>query len=77
MYIGSRRELVWTLRQRAERAEAEQELRVRRLAAPSGPGSPARCTTCSAHRISQISLHAGALGFRTDLDADELRGRRP
>src|SRR5688572_28903377 len=28
MYVGSRRELVWTLRQRAERAEAEQELRV-------------------------------------------------
>ena len=28
MYIGSRRELLWTLRSRAERAEAEQELRV-------------------------------------------------
>jgi signal transduction histidine kinase len=26
-----------------------------------------------AHRISQISMHAGALGFRSDLDADELR----
>ena len=26
-----------------------------------------------AHRISQISLQAGALGFRSDLDADELR----
>ena len=28
MYLGSRRELLWTLRDRAERAEAEQELRV-------------------------------------------------
>ena len=28
MYLGSRRELMWTLRDRAERAEAEQELRV-------------------------------------------------
>ena len=27
MYIGSRRELLWTLRQRAERAEAERDLR--------------------------------------------------
>jgi signal transduction histidine kinase len=26
-----------------------------------------------AHRISQISMHAGALGFRSDLDADQLR----
>ncbi|HEY0643645.1 MAG TPA: histidine kinase, partial [Nocardioides sp.] len=28
LYIGSRRELMWTLRNRAERAEREQELRV-------------------------------------------------
>ncbi len=27
-----------------------------------------------AHRISQISLHAGALTFRDDLSADEMRG---
>ena len=26
-----------------------------------------------AHRISQISLHAGALGFRDDLTAEEMR----
>ena len=26
-----------------------------------------------AHRISQVSMHAGALAFRTDLDADEMR----
>jgi signal transduction histidine kinase len=27
-----------------------------------------------AHRISQISMHAGALAFREDLTADEMRG---
>ncbi len=26
-----------------------------------------------AHRISQISLHAGAMAFREDLDADAMR----
>ena len=26
-----------------------------------------------AHRISQISMHAGALSFREDLTADEMR----
>ena len=26
-----------------------------------------------AHRISQVSMHASALAFRTDLDADEMR----
>ena len=29
-----------------------------------------------AHRISQVSMHAGALAFREDLDADELRDGR-
>ncbi|RZI90316.1 MAG: histidine kinase, partial [Microbacterium sp.] len=28
MYVGSRRELLWTLRERARAAESEQELRV-------------------------------------------------
>ncbi|WP_121254721.1 sensor histidine kinase [Nocardioides ferulae] len=73
MYIGSRRELVWTLRQRAEKAEAEQELRV----AHARDGERARIARemhdVLAHRISQISLHAGALSYREDLTADEMR----
>jgi signal transduction histidine kinase len=75
LYIGSRRELVWTLRQRAERAEAEQELRVSQARGTERARIAREMHDVLAHRISQISLHAGALGFRTDLDADELRGR--
>jgi signal transduction histidine kinase len=73
MYIGSRRELLWSLRQRLERAEAEQELR----AAQSRSNERARIARemhdVLAHRISQISMHAGALAFREDLTADEMR----
>ena len=73
MYLGSRRELIWTLRNRAERAEAEQELR----SAHARDGERARIARemhdVLAHRISQISMHAGALGFREDLSAEEMR----
>ncbi|MGL5826587.1 MAG: sensor histidine kinase [Nocardioides sp.] len=73
MYIGSRRELVWTLQQRAERAEAEQELRAT-LARDSERTRIAReMHDVLGHRISQISMHAGALAYRTDLAEAALR----
>ncbi|MCH1867168.1 sensor histidine kinase [Nocardioides sp. CFH 31398] len=73
MYIGSRRELLWTLRQRAERAEAEQELRVSRARVGERTQIAREMHDVLAHRISQISMHAGALAIRDDLGADELR----
>jgi signal transduction histidine kinase len=73
MYIGSRRELVWTLKHRAERAEAEQELRVSQARGNERARIAREMHDVLAHRISQISMHAGALGFRSDLDADQLR----
>ncbi len=73
MYIGSRRELLWTLRHRAERAEAEQELRVAQSRGTERARIAREMHDVLAHRISQISMHAGALSFREDLSADEMR----
>ena len=73
MYIGSRRELMWTLRHRAERAEAEQELRVAQARANERAGIAREMHDVLAHRISQISMHAGALAFREDLTAEQMR----
>jgi signal transduction histidine kinase len=73
MYIGSRRELVWTLRHRAERAESEQELRVAQARSTERARIAREMHDVLAHRISQISMHAGALAFREDLTADEMR----
>jgi signal transduction histidine kinase len=73
MYIGSRRELLWTLRNRAETAEAEQELRVRQARGTERARIAREMHDVLAHRISQISMHAGALSFRDDLSADEMR----
>lgn len=73
MYIGSRRELLWTLRQRAETAEAERDLRAGQARATERARIAREMHDVLAHRISQISMHAGALTFREDLSADEMR----
>jgi signal transduction histidine kinase len=73
MYIGSRRELLWTLRNRAETAEAEQDLRVRQARSKERARIAREMHDVLAHRISQISMHAGAIGFREDLTTEEMR----
>lgn len=73
MFIGSRRELIWTLRQRASRAESEQELRVAQGRSQERERIAREMHDVLAHRITQISMQAGALAFRDDLPADQLR----
>ncbi len=72
-WIGSRRQWAWQLQMRAERAEAEQELRAREAQAKERQRIAREMHDVLAHRISLISMHAGALAYRTDLDADALR----
>ena len=73
MYIGSRRELLWTLRDRAERAEAEQALRVEQGRLNERTRIAREMHDVLGHRISLIAMHAGALAYRTDLTAAETR----
>lgn len=73
MFIGSRRELLWTLRQRAEAAEAERDLRATQARSSERTRIAREMHDVLAHRISQISMHAGALTYRDDLTADEMR----
>ncbi len=73
MYIGSRRELLWTLRDRAERAEAEQALRVEQGRLNERARIAREMHDVLAHRISLIAMHAGALAYRTDLTPAETR----
>ena len=73
MYIGSRRELIWTLRNRAERAESEQELRVAQARGQEQARIAREMHDVLAHRISQISMHAGALAYREGLSDEDVR----
>ena len=72
MYLGSRRELMWTLRNRAERAESEQELRIAQARANERARIAREMHDVLAHRISQVSMHAGALAFREDLTPEQV-----
>ena len=78
MYIGSRRELFWELSRRAELAEAERDERANRAREHERARIAREMHDVLGHRISQISMQAGAMVFREDLSRDELRdGRRP
>ncbi|MEU0313277.1 histidine kinase [Nocardioides sp. NPDC006273] len=73
MYIGSRRELIAALRLRAETAEAEQALRVAQARETERRRIAREMHDVLAHRISHISMQAGALAYREDLSADQIR----
>lgn len=73
MYIGSRRELVWTLRERAQVAESEAELRLAQARSSERERIAREMHDVLAHRISLVTMHAGALAYRTDLDPDTVR----
>lgn len=73
MYVGSRRELLSTLRDRAETAESEQAARVAQARIAERARIAREMHDVLAHRISTVTMHAGALAFREDLDADEVR----
>ena len=73
LYIGTRREVMWSLRTRAERAETEQDLRLARARSNERARIAREMHDVLAHRITQVSMQAGALAFRDDLDGDRLR----
>lgn len=73
MYIGSRRELLTTLRERAHTAEAEQAARVAQARTAERGRIAREMHDVLAHRISLVTMHAGALTYREDLTADEMR----
>lgn len=73
MYIGSRRELLATLRERANISEAAQAARVEQARTAERAQIAREMHDVLAHRISLVTMHAGALTYRTDLDADQMR----
>lgn len=73
MYVGSRRELLATLRERAETAEAEQAARLIQARTAERSRIAREMHDVLAHRISLVTMHAGALVYREDLDAEQMR----
>jgi signal transduction histidine kinase len=72
MYVRARRQLVLSLRERAERAEAEQQLRVEQAQQHERARIAREMHDVLAHRISLLSMQAGALEFRPDAPPEEI-----
>ncbi|MGN0062749.1 MAG: sensor histidine kinase [Nocardioides sp.] len=72
MYIGSRRELLATLQDRARRAEAETALRGEKARSDERARIAHEMHDVLAHKISQVSMYAGALSYRDGLSEAEV-----
>ncbi|MDO9407935.1 sensor histidine kinase [Patulibacter sp.] len=72
MLVRSRRHLLASLRERAVRAESEQQLRVSQARDLERARIAREMHDVVAHRISLVSLHAGALEFRPDATPEEV-----
>nr|MDT0662282.1 histidine kinase [Micromonospora sp. DSM 115978] len=72
MFVRARRQLVLSLRDRADRAEAEQQLRIAQARQVERTRIAREMHDVLAHRISLLSLHAGALEFRPDASPEEI-----
>ncbi|MFD4026200.1 sensor histidine kinase [Streptomyces sp. NPDC058576] len=72
MVVRSRRQLVLSLRERARRAEAEAELRAEQAQRLAREAIAREMHDVLAHRLTLLSVHAGALEFRPDAPAAEV-----
>jgi signal transduction histidine kinase len=72
MFVRARRQLVLSLRDRTHRAESEQQLRVAQARHQERAQIAREMHDVLAHRISLLSMHAGALEFRPDAPPGEI-----
>lgn len=72
MLVRARRQLVVALRERAQRAEAEADLRAEQAQRLARESIAREMHDVLAHRLSLLSVHAGALEFRPDAPPPEV-----
>lgn len=71
-YVGARRDLVASLRERAARAESERELRAEQVRLGERTRIAQEMHDVLAHKVSLIALHAGGLELNPDAGADQV-----
>ncbi len=73
MFIRARRQLLLSLRERALRAEADQELHEEQARVAERTRIAREMHDVLAHRISLLALHAGGLELSPDLPPDQVQ----
>jgi signal transduction histidine kinase len=71
-YVGARRDLVASLRERAQRAEAERELRAEQAKLGERARIAREMHDVLAHKVSLIALHAGGLELNPDAGPEQV-----
>jgi signal transduction histidine kinase len=74
LYIRSRRQLLQTLRDRADRAETVAQLQAQQAQLRAREEIAREMHDVLGHRLSLLSVHAGALAYRPDASAEEVGG---
>ncbi|MFD5073212.1 histidine kinase [Streptomyces sp. NPDC058371] len=72
MFVRSKRQLLLSLRDRARRAETEAELRAEQAQQLAREAIAREMHDVLAHRLTLLSVHAGALEFRPDAPRNEV-----
>ena len=72
LFVAARRQLVLSLYDRARRLESEQHLRVEQARQAERARIAREMHDVLAHRVSLLSVHAGALEFRPDAPPEEI-----
>jgi signal transduction histidine kinase len=72
LFVAARRQLVLSLHDRARRLESEQLLRVDQARHAERARIAREMHDVLAHRVSLLSVHAGALEFRPDAPPEEI-----
>ncbi|MCQ4206308.1 sensor histidine kinase [Streptomyces longispororuber] len=72
MFVRSRRQLLMSLRDRAHRAETEAALRAEQAQRLAREAIAREMHDVLAHRLTLLSVHAGALEFRPDAPREEI-----
>jgi signal transduction histidine kinase len=73
LWLRARRQLVGSLRERAERAEAEREQALATARLEERTRIAREMHDVLAHRISLVGMHAGALEYRSDASGEDVR----
>lgn len=74
LYLRSRRQLLQTLRDRADRAEAVARLQAQQAQMRAREEIAREMHDVLGHRLSLLSVHAGALAYRPDATTKEVAG---
>jgi signal transduction histidine kinase len=72
MFVRSKRQLMVSLRDRAQRAETEARLRAEQAQRLAREAIAREMHDVLAHRLTLLSVHAGALEFRPDAPREEI-----